>query len=90
MMANPPPLVNVAVAYAAFKWGGINLFNDAAAPKQQVERVDVFGGGGVSPFHRRAFWGVWEITERKERGKKRLSHLLAFYLYSTMYVKVIS
>lgn len=38
VMTNPPPLVNVAVAYAAFKWGGINPSNNVTA---QSSRLDV-------------------------------------------------
>lgn len=38
-MTNPPPLVNVAVAYAAFKWGGINPSNNMAARSSGLEAV---------------------------------------------------
>lgn len=31
VMTNPPPLVTLAVAYAAFKWGGINPSNNMTA-----------------------------------------------------------
>ena len=63
MMANPPPLVNVAVAYAAFKWGGINLFNGVAAPNMLMYLVVKVS----RPFHLRDFWAVLEITKQKEK-----------------------
>ena len=49
VMTNPSPLVNVAVAYAAFKWGGINPSNNVTA---QSSRSDVV-------MHSNPWW--WKV-----------------------------
>lgn len=38
-MTNPPPLVNMAVAYAAFKWGAINRSNNMTAQSSRLEAL---------------------------------------------------